>query len=227
MNNLKLVVIFIIIFVSQLNFTVYADKLGDPNTNSKLILKKVNNTYNSLKTYHDKGKLFSEHVKIDFETDYDQNDGNSLFDLSLKEYDYITNRHTKIRINKSKNGVIVYSDRFKKVKKIKVNSLEEAVNKILPNDQGLFINVPNQIYKDLGFKPLTDLENVKVLNDVLIDKKPCFHLSGEFNTKNGTKILYHLYILKQSYLFKLIKRITKYGKITYVYQEIKREGSNL
>lgn len=189
-------------------------EVSSPNN----ILKLTEQTYQKLETYYDKGKILTEQSTTNFETFYKKN---KWFFIKWSEYNSWGKDVFKNWLLNNEIETTVFSDMFLGKKQIKCDSLKDAIIKTLPISFGLLRNIPGQLFEDLGFKPISDMEDVRILGEDMVDNHQCVRLEIKDKRSNGSVILYYIWIEQNTYLIKKIKRISTKGEIIYLYETIR------
>ncbi len=214
--------IFLILLVIVMIGTKGLASDNHKNIDPTELLKNIENAYKSCNTYYDKGKILTEYGTTEFETYYKSKNW-FLFEWIDNKRVYRVKAHYWVCSND--NGVYLYSGIGKSKTIEKQNSLRESIIRGMAISDGGLRNIPGLLFDNLGFRPLTSLENPKFVGSDIVDGDRCIHLTVEHNRANNTIIIFHLWVLEKNNLIKKVKRVNPKDEIMYIYEDIKVDGN--
>ncbi|MCP3944833.1 MAG: hypothetical protein GY710_25600 [Desulfobacteraceae bacterium] len=199
-------------FLLLFHFDAQAVKSNENEiVHSKKILKKIEQAYKNVETYHDRGTLITATEAYAFESIYK---AQKFFQITWIGSDSIKGRLKKFRITKSRKDIIAYSTWFKDKQPQEFNSLKDAILKLYPSSFGLLLNIPGQLFENLGFTPLTNLTGYEFIGEEVLNDELCivFKIRKKVNNRN---IEYRVWTSKNSYFIRKVERVD--SKFTFLY----------
>lgn len=180
------------------------------------IIERIENTYQNLNTYHDKGIIFENFFLTEFETYY-KNKNSFLFDWTeniRSPKAFLSNS----RICMNKDGIFLYESLKKSNKIDQYNELEEVIFHSYAASKAALGNIVPLFFEKSRFRKLTSLEKPQLIGEETIDGERCFYLILK---QDRPTIVFHLWILKNSNLIKKIKRVSANLETTYIFETVK------
>ena len=232
--NLKSFFFALILFISFF-FNNYLLAEMPAEKNAKEILGKVKSTYNNLQTYKDSGivnldnTLKIDHLENDkqeFKTYYIKPD---LFLFRWVNYSNMISTKTLKPVTRQDfntilaNGNNIFSFYTYKQEPLAELTNEPSIREAIVYSLGLTYGscgaIPSLVFEDLNksLDPITDLVDPILSIDENIEGKKCFHIVGR-HPVSGNEL--HLWIERDDYLIRKIKKILKNGIVEITYKDI-------
>jgi len=219
-KNLKVILSQLTICILFTFFLTLTCKADNSSLYAIEVLKLVENNYQALDSYYDKGKSIENNAITEFETYFKKRANLYLFKWTES---YLNKEIFNSQITMNKMGVFRYRGSVisKEHSIEKYDNFEDAIIRSYPTAKGLLGVTTPLMFENMDIRKITSYKHVRFMGNELLDGEKCIYLVLEQVNARNDQIFMHLWIVENQKLIKKVKRINGDMERIYYFEKLK------